>query len=102
MTLEGEATFTVGEDAVIRASPAPQQATRTGCCTLAISEGKANTGIRRFAGSSEGRSITSWLFAGVPKYLQNHAFVGRCIRACSPLFGWVGVLLVYVSLGATP
>jgi hypothetical protein len=50
----------------------------------------------------EDRSITSWLFAGVQKCLQNRPFVGRGIRACSPLFGWVGVLLVYVSLGATP
>jgi hypothetical protein len=46
----------------------------------------------------ESRSITSWLFAGVQKDLQNRAFVGRGIRVCSPLFVWVGVLLVYIVL----
>jgi hypothetical protein len=42
----------------------------------------------------EGRSITSWLFAGVQKYLQmSMSFLTSC-RPCSPLFVWVGVLLV--------
>jgi hypothetical protein len=47
----------------------------------------------------EGRSITLWLFATVQKYLQNSAFSLSRSRVCSPLFVWVGVLLVYISLG---
>ena len=50
----------------------------------------------------EGRSITSWLFAGVHKYLQDAVFSSRRVRVCSLLFAWVGVLLVYMSLIATP
>jgi hypothetical protein len=50
----------------------------------------------------EGRSITSWLFAGVQKYLQINGFLSGKLRVCSPLFVWVGVLLVYMSLTATP
>jgi hypothetical protein len=42
----------------------------------------------------EGKAITSWLFAGVRKYLQNSVFTSGSIRACSSLFVWVGVLLV--------
>ncbi len=42
----------------------------------------------------EGRSITSWLFADVQKYLQINGFLRGTLRACSPLFVWVGVLLV--------
>jgi len=42
----------------------------------------------------EGRSITSWWFAGVQKYLQNSVLTSGSIRVCSPLFAWVGVLLV--------
>jgi hypothetical protein len=40
------------------------------------------------------RSITSWLFAGVQKYLQNRTIVSVSVHVCSPLFVWVGVLLV--------
>jgi hypothetical protein len=50
----------------------------------------------------EGRSITSWLFAGVQNYLQNRPFVSGSIHVCSPLFVWVGVLLVYMSLTGPP
>ena len=42
----------------------------------------------------EGRSITSWLFADVQKYLQINGFLRGTLRACSPMFVWVGVLLV--------
>jgi hypothetical protein len=42
----------------------------------------------------EGRSITSWLFTDVQKYLQNRPFVSGRIHDCSPSFVWVGVLLV--------
>jgi hypothetical protein len=41
----------------------------------------------------EGRSITSWLFAGVQKYLQNRTFASTDIRTRSQLFVWVGVLI---------
>ena len=50
----------------------------------------------------EGRSITPWLFADVQKHLQNCAFYVTGSRACSPLFVWVGVLLVYTNFSATP
>jgi hypothetical protein len=40
----------------------------------------------------------SRLFAGVQKYLQVNGFLSDPLRACSPLFVWVGVLLVYMSL----
>ena len=50
----------------------------------------------------EGRSVTPWLFADVQKYLQNCAFYVTRSRACSPLFVWVGVLLVYTNISATP
>ncbi len=50
----------------------------------------------------EGRSITSWLFATVQKYLQTGTFILSDCRHCSQLFAWVGVLLVYISLTATP
>ncbi len=46
----------------------------------------------------EGRSITSCLFAGVQKYLQINGLLSSTLRACSPLFAWVGVLLVYTNL----
>ena len=36
------------------------------------------------------------LFAGVRKYLQINGILGGTLRACSPLFVWVGVLLVYL------
>jgi len=42
----------------------------------------------------ESRSITSWLFAGVQKYLQINGFLGGILRVCSPMFARVGVLLV--------
>jgi hypothetical protein len=42
----------------------------------------------------EGRSIASWLFAVVQKCLQINGFLSGTPRACSPLFVWVGVLLV--------
>jgi hypothetical protein len=42
----------------------------------------------------EGRSIRSQLFAGVQKHLQNSVFTSGNICDCSPLFVWVGVLLV--------
>src|SRR5215211_7231614 len=41
----------------------------------------------------EGRSITSWLFASVQKYLQNRTFAAGCFCSCSWLFVWVGVLI---------
>jgi hypothetical protein len=41
----------------------------------------------------EGRSITSWLFASVQKYLQKRTYASSGIRACSQLFVWVGVLI---------
>src|SRR3954468_24856508 len=50
----------------------------------------------------EGRSITSCLFAGVQKYLQIEGFHSGILRVRLPLFVWVGVLLVYMSLTATP
>jgi hypothetical protein len=50
----------------------------------------------------EGRSITSWSFATVQKHLQTGTFSVNMSRVCSPLFVWVGVLLVYFSLTATP
>ena len=43
-----------------------------------------------------------WLFPGVQKYLQISGFLGGTLRACSPLFVWVGVLLVYMSLTSPP
>jgi hypothetical protein len=43
----------------------------------------------------EVRSILSWLFAAVHNRLQNRPFVSGSIHVCSPLFVWVGVLLVY-------
>jgi hypothetical protein len=42
----------------------------------------------------EGRSVTSWLFAGVQKVLQISGFLSGTLRACSPMFVWVGVQLV--------
>jgi len=50
----------------------------------------------------EGRSLLSWLFAAVQKLLQISIFSLTGYRECSPLFVWVGVLLVYRSLSATP
>jgi hypothetical protein len=50
----------------------------------------------------EVRSILSWLFAAVQKLLQISIFSLEDHRECSPLFVWVGVLLVYTSLTATP
>ena len=41
----------------------------------------------------EGRAITSWLFTGVQKCLQNRPFVSGSIHVCSSLFMWVGVLI---------
>jgi hypothetical protein len=41
----------------------------------------------------------SWLFAGVQKVLQNGVFAVGGIHVRSPLFVWVGVLLVYTNLG---
>jgi hypothetical protein len=42
----------------------------------------------------EGRSMTSWLFGGVQKCLENGVLYLSMFRACSPVFVWVGVLLV--------
>ena len=42
----------------------------------------------------EVRSILSWLFAAVQKFLQISIFSLTGYRECSPLFVWVGVLLV--------
>jgi hypothetical protein len=42
----------------------------------------------------ECRSIMSWLFVTVQKYLQISIFSLRGYGECSPLFVWVGVLLV--------
>ena len=39
------------------------------------------------------------MFATVQKLLQNGAFAFGDIRVRSPLFVWVGVLLVYTNLG---
>jgi hypothetical protein len=50
----------------------------------------------------EGRSIRSWSFMTVQKYLQNRVLPSGSIRVYSPLFAWVGVLLVYTSLTVTP
>ncbi len=50
----------------------------------------------------EGKALLSYMFAGVQKYLQNCAFSLSRSRVCSPLFVWVGVQLVYMSLTATP
>jgi hypothetical protein len=47
----------------------------------------------------EVRSVLSWLFAAVQKYLQISIFFLRSCRPCSSLFAWVGVLLVYRNLG---
>ena len=47
----------------------------------------------------EVRSVMSWLFAAVQKYLQISIFFLRSCRPCSSLFAWVGVLLVYRNLG---
>jgi hypothetical protein len=52
--------------------------------------------------SCEVRSITSWLFTGVQKCLQNRTIVSVSIHVCSLLFVWVGVLLVYMSLIGPP
>jgi hypothetical protein len=46
----------------------------------------------------ESRSITSWLFAGVQKYLQNCTFASTDIRTRSQLFVWVGVLIGVVRV----
>ena len=50
----------------------------------------------------ESRSITSWLFVTVQKYLQISISLHIFCRPCSSLFAWVGVLLVYMNLAATP
>jgi hypothetical protein len=42
----------------------------------------------------EVRSVTSWLFADVQKVLQISGFLSGTLRACSPMFVWVGVQLV--------
>jgi hypothetical protein len=42
----------------------------------------------------EGRSMTSWLCGGVQKCLENGVLYLRMFRVCSPVFVWVGVLLV--------
>ena len=49
----------------------------------------------------EGRFITSWLFAGVRKYLQISIFFLRSCRLCSSLFVWVGVLIGVVAAKLT-
>ena len=43
------------------------------------------------------RTLSSWTFALVQKYLQNRTFTSDDIRSCSLLFAWVGVLLVYIG-----
>jgi hypothetical protein len=50
----------------------------------------------------EGGAIMPQLFVVVQKHLQNRTFASGSIHICSPLFVWVGVLLVYISLTATP
>jgi len=50
----------------------------------------------------ESRSIRSWLFVTVQKHLQISISSHIFCRPCSSLFAWVGVLLVYMSLTATP
>ena len=49
----------------------------------------------------EDRYITSCLFAGVPKYLQNGVVDSSNICGCSQLFVWIGVLLVYTNTAPT-
>jgi hypothetical protein len=44
----------------------------------------------------------SWAFAVVQKGLQISIFSLARYRGCSPLFVWVGVLLVYMSLTGPP
>jgi hypothetical protein len=46
----------------------------------------------------EVRSLMSWLFTGVQKTLQNRPFTAGCIRLCSWLFVWVGVLIGVVRV----
>ena len=41
------------------------------------------------------RGLLSWTFAVVQKYLQIGRFLYSTFHDCSPLFTWVGVLLVY-------
>jgi hypothetical protein len=45
----------------------------------------------------EGRSITSWSFAGVRKYLQIDVFLLISYRPWSSLFVWVGVLIGVIA-----
>jgi len=42
----------------------------------------------------EGRSMMSWLFTTVQNFLQISTFLLAGFCECSPLFVWVGVLLV--------
>jgi hypothetical protein len=44
----------------------------------------------------------SWLCTDVQKYLQNSKFCLNHHRSCSPLFVWVGVLLVYLVYQGRP
>jgi hypothetical protein len=45
----------------------------------------------------EVRSVMSWLFAGVQKYLQISTFLLRSYRPCSSLFAGVGVLIGVIA-----
>jgi hypothetical protein len=42
------------------------------------------------------------MFAAVQKHLQNCVFTSESIRGCSPMFMWVGVLLVYTNPRVIP
>jgi hypothetical protein len=44
----------------------------------------------------EGSALLSLVFVVVQKYLQNSQFATMMLHSCSPLFMWVGVLLVYL------
>jgi hypothetical protein len=50
----------------------------------------------------ESRSIISLLFAGGQKFLQTSLFLLERYRSCSPLFAWVGVLLVEIDASFCP
>ena len=49
----------------------------------------------------EGRALPPCVFAAVQKHLQNGILYLRTLRACSPSFAWVGVLLVYMRCKST-
>ena len=51
-------------------------------------------GVESLTSTVQSQIHLSWLFTVVQKYLQNQALASGSIRVCSPLFAWVGVLLV--------